>query len=687
MNASGASIPELRYIRGVGPKRALLFQKIGIHTVRDLLYLFPRRYEDRSHFASLKDLPAGEPITCRGEVLDVKFKPLRGMPLVEVLIGDPTGTLKIIFFNQPYLRRKFEAGQQVIVYGKAESYKNDLQMPNPEFEIVDDPEAASIHTGRITPIYPLTEGLFQRSLRTLLKETVDRHLSGQITDHLLPEFRRKFDLAPLEEALRQMHLPDSFEALERARRRIVFDEFFSFELQLFLKVRSIKTKYHSPDLKASPELLDEFKKSLPFALTSSQETALLDLKSDLSRTVPMSRLLQGDVGSGKTVVAAFAFMAAQRAGFQSAFLIPTEILAEQHYRTLLNFLGPLNVTVELLTKSTDADRRGRLTAELRQGKPLVVVGTHAILQDEVQFRSLGLVVIDEQHKFGVHQRNHLLQRMPRPHQLVMTATPIPRTLAMTVYADLDISLMKDMPKGRQPVSTYWITRKKQPEIFEHMAVRLRKGEQAYIVFPIIEETEKADLRAAKEEYERLRKTVFPKFKLGLVHGKLERETRESVMRAFTRKELDILVATTVIEVGVDQPNATMMIIENAERFGLAQLHQLRGRVGRGPVGSECFLFGEPSTDEGKMRLRLLTKIQDGFRIADEDLKLRGQGDLWGTRQSGEPFFRVAHPILDEELLVIARNEAQKLTGQISGAAPENIPAWVQKYLEQMPKTD
>ena len=687
MNPSVPETSELRYIKGVGPKRALVFQKMGIHTVRDLLYLFPRRYEDRSHFAMLKDLPVGEPITCRGEVLDVKFKPIRGMPLVEVLIGDATGTLKVVFFNQPYLRKQFEINQQVILYGKVEQYKSDLQMPNPEFEIVDDPEAVSIHTGRITPIYPLTEGLFQRSLRTLLRETVDHHLTGYISDHLSPELRRSLELIPLDQALKQMHLPASFEELERARRRIVFDEFFSFELQLFLKVKAIKAKYQSPAFKLSSELLGEFKRSLPFELTASQEKALQDFRTDLSQTLPMNRLLQGDVGSGKTVVAAFAFLMAHRSGFQSAFLIPTEILAEQHYRTLVTFLRPLNIEVELLTKSTDRERRGRLIAELKQGKPMVVVGTHAILQDEVQFGALGLVAIDEQHKFGVHQRNQLLQRKPRPHQLVMTATPIPRTLAMTVYADLDISLMKDMPKGRQPIDTYWITRKKQPEIFEHMAVRLRKGEQAYIVFPIIEETEKTDLLAAKKEYERLRKTVFSKFKLGLVHGRIDRDEREAVMRAFTRKELDILVATSVIEVGVDQPNATMMIIENAERFGLAQLHQLRGRVGRGPINSECFLFGEPTTDEGKMRLRLLTKLQDGFQIADEDLKLRGQGDLWGTRQSGEPFFRVAHPIFDEEVLILARKEAQKLTGPIGGPSPEKVPLWVQKYLEQMPKTD
>ncbi len=677
----------LRYIKGVGPKRALVFQKIGIHSIRDLLYLFPRRYEDRSHFAPLNHLPMNEPITCRGEVLDVKFKPIRGMPLVEVLIGDQAATLHAVWFNQPYLKKIFLSGQQVILYGKVELYQKRLQMSNPEFEIVEDAEAESLHTGRITPIYPLTEGLFQRSLRTTLKEAVDHHLGGAITDALPPELRSELDLMTLEPALREMHLPSSFETLEKARRRIVFDEFFSFELQLFLKVKAVRSECQAPAFKISEDLLTGFKQSLPFELTKSQDKAIRDLEKDLSRTIPMNRLLQGEVGSGKTAVAAFAFLAAHRSGLQSAFLIPTEILAEQHYRTLRKFLEPLGILPELLTKSTEKDKRARLLAELKTGKVPVVVGTHALLQEDVQFKTLGLLVVDEQHKFGVHQRSQLLQKTPRPHQFVMTATPIPRTLALTVYADMDISVMKELPKGRQPIKTYWITRKKQPEIFEHMAVRIQKGEQAYIVFPLIEETEKKDLLAAKKEFERLQKTVFRKFRMGLVHGKLGRPEREAIMRAFSRNEIDILVATLVIEVGVDQPNATMMIIENAERFGLAQLHQLRGRIGRGKLESECFLFGEPTTEEGKMRLRLLTKLSDGFLIADEDLKLRGQGDLWGTRQSGEPLFRVAHPVLDEAILLLARREAQKWISGIPGGSPQKTPAWVQKYLEQMPKTE
>lgn len=684
MNVTETETEELRYIKGVGPKRSLIFQKIGIHTVRDLLYLFPRRYEDRSHFVPLDKLPTEQSVTCRGEVLDVKFKPIRGMPLIEILIGDNSGTIRAVWFNQPYLRKLFQIGQELILYGKVEYFQKYLQMPNPEFEIVDNPDEESSHMGRITPIYPLTEGLFQRSLRSILKEAVEHHLEKIIVDHLSSEIRTRLDLMPLDTALRQMHFPESFDTLESSRRRIVFDEFFSFELQLFLKVKMLRTQFQATAF-AAANLFEDFKKSLPFQLTQSQESAMQDLSRDLTQTIPMNRLLQGDVGSGKTVVAAFAFLMAERSKMQSVFLIPTEILAEQHYRTLCKVLEPLGVSVDLLTKSTEPDRRARLIAELKQGKPLVAVATHAVLQEDVQIKRLGLIVIDEQHKFGVHQRNQLLQRTPRPHVLVMTATPIPRTLALTLYADLDISLMKELPKGRMPIKTFWITRKKQTEVFEHLASRIQKGEQAYIVFPIIEETEKADLLAAKKEYEHLRKTVFPQFKLGLVHGKIGREERETVIRAFSRKEIHILVATSVIEVGVDQPNATLMIIENAERFGLAQLHQLRGRIGRGLIESECFLFGEPTTEEGKKRLRLLTKLTDGFQIADEDLKLRGQGDLWGTRQSGNPLFRIAHPVLDEAILLQARKEAQTLISGLSHNTMKTEPLWLQKYLEQMSK--
>lgn len=682
-----AGTSDIRYVKGIGPRRAEIFHRLGIHSLKELFYLFPRRYEDRSRFHSLASFPLGEPATCRGEILEVKFKPIRKMPILEVLLGDDSGTLRAVFFNQPYLRRTFEAGQWVVLYGKLENYEGRLQLANPEFEIMDRADEDSAHVGRIVPIYPLTEGLFQRSLRMIMKDAIEKHLNETIVDHLPSPLRNDMGFVSLDRALHDMHFPGTFEDQSRARRRLVFDDFFSFTLNLLIRVKTLRTQFQSPVIHPGPGCFEVFKKALPFELTGSQERAMREIEKDVTSQVPMNRLLQGDVGSGKTVVAAFAFFLTARAGFQSAFLVPTEILAEQHFRTLSRFLTPLNITVELLTKSVGEDDRRRINAMLKRGDLAVLVGTHALLQEDVVFHNLAMVTIDEQHKFGVHQRGQLFQRSPRPHQLVMTATPIPRTLGLTLFADLDISLMREMPKGRKPIATYWISRAKQTEVFRHVAQRLSKGEQAYIVFPVIEESEKADQRAAKKEYLRLQKEVFPEFKVGLVHGKLDRSDREAIMRAFGRREIHALVATSVIEVGVDQPNATVMIIENADRFGLAQLHQLRGRIGRGTLESECFLFGEPSTEDGKKRLRLLTKLNDGFLIAEEDLKLRGQGDLLGTRQAGVPFFRVANLATDESMLVTAREKAVAVANGLDLAILKNPNHWIQKYLEQIPKND
>lgn len=649
----------LRYLRGIGPKRAEALAKLGVQTLRELLYFFPRRYEDRSSLSKIEDLTPGQTTTIQGEILSVRFKPIRYMPLVELVIGDETGTIPAVWFNQAYLKNQFVQGQRAIFYGRVDLYKNRLQFNSPEYEIVDE-EEESIHTGRITPVYPLTEGLFQRSLRSSMKHLIDEAAENHLHEHLPSFFCSEHDLLSLPQAVTQMHFPSSFEELGKARRRIVFDEFLIFQLILMQKIEKLKNKYQSYSLKNAEEHLKSFIKTLSFTLTPAQSKAIQEITLDLELSYPMNRLLEGDVGSGKTVVATFALYLAAKNGFQGGLLVPTEILAEQHYRNLFKWLDPLNVRVALLTSSTPTPKREKMIAELKQGKISVLVGTHAILQEEIKFQKLAILVIDEQHKFGVHQRNLLLHQNPRPHQLVMTATPIPRTLALTLYGDLQVSTLRELPKGRQPIKTYWITRKKQDLIFEHIKEKIAQGDQVYIIFPVIEESEKKDLLAAKKEFEKLQKGMFKGIPMGLVHGKVESLERDRIMRDFQSGEIKILVATSVIEVGVDNPNATMMVIENAERFGLSQLHQMRGRIGRGHKASECFLFGEPKTEEGGKRLRILTKTQDGFLIAEEDLKLRGPGDFWGTRQSGDPMFHTANPILDSAILEEAKEAARHI---------------------------
>lgn len=673
-------LSNLRYVKGIGPKRAEAFEKLGVRSIADLFYFFPRRYEDRSQFAAMDKLQAGESVSVCGEILDVRMKPIPRMPILEMTVGDETGVIYAIWFNQRYLKDTFKVGCKVILYGKIEWYKNRFQMTSPEYELMSGDEQ-TVHTGIITPIYPLTEGLYQRSVRSSLRDTLLRCLENTLQDHFSESFRMSRNLMGLREAVHQMHFPESFESLAEARRRIVFDEFLIFQMILLDRFEKMAERYRARVLKQGEQVLNEFIQSLPFTPTASQTQAMRDLISDLAAERPMNRLLQGDVGSGKTVVAAFALLLAAKNKTQSALLVPTEILAEQHFRSIKKLLEPFNISVGLLTAATETSKRDKMLAELRQNKLPVLIGTHAMLQEDVTFHSLAVAVIDEQHKFGVHQRSRLLEYSLRPHQLVMTATPIPRTLALTIYGDLKISTMKEMPAGRKPIKTYWVDRAKQADLLEHVRQKLAEGEQAFFVFPMIDETEKIDLKAAEKEFKQLKAGVFKDFKMGLVHGRVAREEREWMMREFREGKIHVLVATSVVEVGVDHPNATIMVIENAERFGLAQLHQLRGRIGRGSRASECFLFGEPTTEEGKRRLKIMTKTQDGFLIAEEDLKLRGPGDFMGTRQSGEPYFRVGHPLLDEAVLLEARETAHWLKRE----RRLDLPEWAifKSYLEKI----
>ncbi len=656
-----SEVKEVRYLKGIGPRRAEALEKLGVRTLRDLIYLFPRRYEDRTHFLKIGELTPSENIaTFRGEVLTLGIRSLKQMSIFEMIVGDETGMIPAVWFNQPYLKNQFQVGTKVILSGRVEHYQDRLQINSPDYEVIEHEEESPLPMGRITPIYPLTEGLYQRSLRALMKELVDHSLEKEIEDYLPPAWIHSLNVMPLGEALKEMHFPSSFVKLEEARKRVVFDEFFLFVIPLLQRLKEQREKYTAFSIPSDENLLKEFKSSLPFVLTQDQDEVVREIREGLGQSFPMCRLIQGEVGSGKTLIAAFALFLAAKAGRQTAFLVPTEILAEQHAKTLESLLSRWGIRSELLTSSTLPEKRTEILKSLKEGKIQALIGTHALLQEEVQFKSLALVVIDEQHKFGVRQRSHLLQATPRPHLVVMTATPIPRTLALTLYGDLDVSAVKELPHGRRTVKTYWIVRKKQPEVLGHIRERVLQGDQAYLVFPLIEETERADLFAAQEEYERLRREDFKGLALGLVHGRLSREEREKTMQNFRDGKIQILVATSVIEVGLDNPNATIMVIENAERFGLSQLHQLRGRVGRGEKESECYLFGEPKTDEGKRRLRVLTKTNNGFLIAEEDLKIRGPGELLGVRQSGEPYFRVADLNRDEELLLFARESALNL---------------------------
>jgi ATP-dependent DNA helicase RecG len=656
------------HLRGVSTTYAKRLARLNVHTVQDLLYLQPRRYDDYTALKRIDQLEYGEEVTIVATVWDTKTRQSRNrIHITTCILADTSGTIEVTWFNQPYLASRLRPGREVVISGRVEEYLGRLTFQSPAWEPL---EREQLHTGRLVPVYSLTEGISQRWLRRLVKSTLDA-FAPRLADHLPADLRAREKLMDLASALRSLHFPHDQADLARARHRLAFDEFFLIQLGM-LRRRQAWQSMDSPALSAS-DLVERFLAALPFQLTGAQRRALDQVSGELARQTPMSRLLQGDVGSGKTVVAVAAMLQAAAAGYQAALMAPTEILAEQHFDTVCRLIGDLGVVrrpggpqelvrIALLTGSLKARDKAEVREAIARGEADIVIGTHALIQEGVQFAQLGLVVIDEQHRFGVNQRSTLQQKGEgglMPHLLVMSATPIPRTLALTIYGDLDVSVIDELPPNRQRVITHLLSPRERERAYQFVHSQIRQGHQAFIICPLVEETDKLEAKAATEEYERLQEEIFPDLRLALLHGRMKGEEKESVMAAFRDGEYDILVSTAVVEVGVDVPNATVMMIEGANRFGLAQLHQFRGRVGRGAAQSYCLLLSDSSAEEALERLRVVERTSDGFALAEEDLRLRGPGEFFGTRQSGLPELRVA-TLADTRILEEARRVSQEL---------------------------
>ncbi|MGC9372286.1 MAG: ATP-dependent DNA helicase RecG [Thermovirgaceae bacterium] len=656
----------VRFLKGVGPVRAEKLARLGIETVEDLLWHFPRRYEDRRQLTPLASLEQGRYHSILARIVSIEKRRTkrRNMSLTVALLTDGTSLAQAVWFNRKGLDKILQPGSRASFYGKAESWRGVLQISNPEFEVLDENESPE-NTGAIVPVYPGTQGLFQRWIRETVRRTLEL-VKEKLEDVLPGQTIEKHGFLPFPEAVSQMHFPEDEKLWREARRRLAFEEFFFLQLAFGIRRNRYEEDSRGPVLEGNGRMTQAFLHDiLPFSLTPAQEKVFGEIRCDISRAVPMNRLLQGDVGSGKTVVAVMFLLCAVDAGCQAALMAPTEILARQHYENIRDWFDALGLEVVLLSGSLPQKEKNDALERIASGGVNVVVGTHALLEDDVRFSRLGAVVVDEQHRFGVLQRNRLSAKGEHPHVLVMTATPIPRTLTLSVYGDLSVSVIDELPPGRKDVLTQSVPGAGKRKLLGFLKRAQEAGRQVYWVCPLIEENEDLSVPSAERRHDQLA-GLFGSDRVGLLHGRLPGRDKEKIMESFARNEISLLVATTVIEVGIDIPNATVMVIEEAHRFGLSQLHQLRGRIGRGGDRGYCFLLGDPATEDGKARIEAMCETKDGFRIAEKDLELRGPGEVCGLRQHGVTDFRVANLIKDRELLERAREEAFELIGKDPG---------------------
>lgn len=664
---------DVQFVKGIGPKKAQKLNKLGIFTLKDLIYYFPRQFEDRNNFKKIFELQNDEKATIRVVVIGIEISnPRKGMNITKIDVKDDTGYAKLVFFNQNYIKDRFKPGDTILVFGRVKKEFKNIELSSCEIEFLTN---SPKKTFKIIPTYPLTYGVSNREIIGIIK-TVFSDPNLEIKEYLPNRIIEKYKLCSLDYAIRNIHNPTSKEALKISLYRIIFEEFLILQLGLFAFKNGIE------DIKGikfrENKILDNILTSLPFKLTGAQDRALNEIIKDMNSSNSMNRLVQGDVGSGKTIVALLALSYCVLNGYQGALMAPTEILAQQHYLSFTDTLKDFGIKIELLVGSLTKKQKEKVLDKVKNNEVDILIGTHALIEDSVEFNKLGLVITDEQHRFGVRQRNKLSSKGYNPDILVMTATPIPRTLALILYGDLDISIIDELPPGRQSIETIAINKKKRDNIYNSLVRNeVKKGRQVYIVCPLVEESETIEAKSAIHLVEELKNQYFSDLKVGLLHGKMKSSEKDSIMKSFKNKELDILVSTTVIEVGINVPNATLMIIENAERFGLAQLHQLRGRVGRGSYKSYCILIYASKSDICKQRMSIMEESNDGFKISEKDLEIRGPGEFFGTRQHGIPELKVANIFKHMKILKLAQQEARYIIGN-----DFKLQSYENKYLKR-----